>query len=67
MAQIHDARSVAITRQIHARVVKVLGHDLKIVIPEFDLIDSKIAVYEEAAGREMTIRVDFVLGPNGLK
>ncbi len=67
MAQVHDARSAVITRQTHARVVKVLGHDLKIVIPEFDLIDSEIAVYEDVESQKMTIRVDFVLEPNGLK
>jgi hypothetical protein len=67
MAQVHDERSVVITRQIHARVIKVLGHDLKIVIPEYDLIDSSIAVHEEAASQKMLVRVDFILEPNGLK
>jgi aminoglycoside N3'-acetyltransferase len=67
MSVAHDARSVAIMRQIHDRVVKVLGHDLKIVVPEFDLIDSKITVYDDTARQKMTIRVDFILEPNGLK
>lgn len=63
----NNAKAVAITRQIHARVAKVLAHDFKIVIPEYDLIDSKIAVFEDAESQKMLVRVDFTFEPNGLK
>ena len=63
----NNAKAVAITRQIHARVTKVLAHDFKIVIPEYDLIDSKIAVFEDAESQKMLVRVDFTFEPNGLK
>ena len=62
-----SARDLAITRQIHARVHKVLQHDFKIVIPEYDLTDSRIFVHEEAASQKIVVRVDFILEPNGLK
>lgn len=62
-----NVRAAEITRQIHARVQKVLQHDFKIVIPEYDLIDSKIAVFEDAESQKTLVRVDFIFEPNGLK
>ena len=67
MAHAVETQSMVILRQIQDRATKVWGRDLKIIIPEFDLTDTRVTAYNDASSQKMVVRVDFTLEPNGLK
>ena len=67
MAYAVKTQSMVILRQIQDRATKVWGRDFKIIIPEFDLTDTRVTIYNDASSEKMVVRVDFTLEPNGLK
>lgn len=67
MAYAVETQSMVILRQIQDRATKVWGRDFEIIIPEFDLTDTRVTIYNDASSEKVVVRVDFTLDPNGLK